>query len=89
MSTHTESVTIVRSELLALDTLCHGIVTAAGEEGPCCKPATTVVCDGESAGLWPACTWHAHRYGGALDLATIRKALETGAASFDREVADW
>lgn len=91
MSTYSERVTIVRSQIEHLDTLCAGIVTRQGEEDACCKDATTIVYDAESATPWPACTWHAHRYGGALTLAQIREALTTGATSFEREVevSEW
>ena len=60
------------------DGLCHGIVTRDGIEDACCKDATTIIYDPESVTLWPACTWHANRYGGALSLATIRTALAEG-----------
>lgn len=82
-----ERVCITRSEIVDLDTLCHGIVTRGGEEDACCKSATAIVYDAESANVWPACTWHAHRYGGALTLAQIREAVETGATRFEREVS--
>lgn len=88
-ATYTERVTIVRSQIERLDTLCAGIVTRHGEQDACCKPATTILYDAESADIWPACTWHAHRNGGALTLAQIREALESGATRFEREVADW
>lgn len=68
----TERVTIVRSEIERVDTLCAGIVIRQGEMDACCKHATTIVYDREHASLWPACTWHANRYGGALTLAQIR-----------------
>lgn len=84
MSTYTEAVTIARSQIERLDTLCAGIVD--GTEDACCKPATTIVYDAESADVWPACTWHAHRYGGALTLEQVREALTIGATRFDREV---
>lgn len=87
MSTYSERVTIVRSQLEDIDTLCHGIVTHRGCEDACCKPATAIVYDAESADVWPACTFHAHRYGGALTLAQIREALTTGATRFERQVS--
>lgn len=74
------------SELASLDTLCAGIVTCDGIEDACCKPATAVVYDIESAQPWPACTWHAHRYGGAITLAEIRQAATTGCVWLTREV---
>lgn len=86
-ATYTERVTIARSQIDRLDNLCDGIVTRDGREDACCKPATTVVYDAESADVWPACTWHAHRYGGALTLAQIREVAEKGYTSFEREVS--
>lgn len=85
---YVEKVTVVRSQIERLDTLCAGVVTRAGEEDACCKDATAIVYDAEFADVWPACTWHAHRYGGALTLAQIREALTTGATCFEREAAD-
>ena len=82
----TYGVTITRSQVEGLDTLCAGTVTRDGEQDACCKDATAIVYDAESATVWPACTWHAHRYGGALTLAQIREAIETGATRFEREV---
>ena len=82
-----ERVMIARSQIDRLDTLCAGIVTHDGEQDACCKPATTIVYDAECADVWPACTWHAHRYGGALTLAQIAEARETGSTSFEREVS--
>lgn len=78
-------VTVTRSELEALDHLCAGIVTRDGEQDACCKPATTVIYDAESGHVWPGCTWHAHRYGGAVTLAVIRDAVTNGAAEFEWE----
>lgn len=89
MSVYIERVTVVRSQITDLDTLCDGIITRDGIEDACCKPATAVIYDAESASIWPACTWHAHRYGGALTLAQVREAVETGATRFEREVADY
>jgi hypothetical protein len=89
MSTYTEPVLIVRSQIERLDTLCHGIVTRDGWEDACSKPATTVLYDAEGGDVWPACTWHANRNGGALTLAQIREALTTGATELEREVVDY
>lgn len=85
----TERITITRSQIQDIDTLCAGIVTRNGEMDACCKAATTIIYDAENASVWPACTWHAHRYGGALTLAQIREALTQGATRFEREVAPW
>lgn len=81
-------VMVVRSELESLDTLCHGIVTRGGEEDACSKPAAAVIWDRESASIWPACIWHANRFGGALTLGQVSEALRWGATSFEREVPD-
>lgn len=85
--TYTERISVVRSQITSLDYLCHGIVTRSGEQDACSKPATTILYDAEGADVWPACTWHAHRYGGALTLAQVREALEDGATWFEREVS--
>ena len=85
MSGYTERATVTRSQIERLDTLCSGIVTRKGVEDACCKDATAIVYDAESGDVWPACTWHAHRYGGALTLAQIREALTGGATTFERE----
>ena len=84
--TYMEQVIVVRSQIERLDHLCAGIVYRQGDMDACCKPATTIVYDAEGADVWPACTWHAHRYGGALTLAQVREALTTGATRFEREV---
>ena len=86
MSTYVEAVTITRSQIEGIDTLCHGIVTRDGIEDACSKPATAILYDAEGASVWPACTWHAHRYGGALTLAHVREAMLRGATQFEREV---
>lgn len=78
-------VAVTRSELEHLDILCAGIVTRDFIEDACCKPATTVLYDTESADVWPACTWHANRYGGALTLKQLREAIRVGVTHFERE----
>lgn len=83
-----ERYVVTRSQIESVDTLCAGIVTRSCEEDACCKNATTIVYDLEGANPWPACTWHAHRYGGALTLAEVREALETGATWIEREARD-
>lgn len=75
---------VTRTEIDDLDTLCHGIVVRDGWEDACNKPATTVLFHPES-GVWPACTWHANRWGGALTLADLATARETGCVSVDWE----
>ncbi len=87
MSTYSERVTLTHSDLERVtDTLCHGIITRDSIEDACCKDATTVIYDAESASLWPACTWHAHRYGGALTLGQLTALRDEGSVSFEREV---
>lgn len=71
-------VCITRTEVQSLDTLCAGIITRHGEEEPCCKDATTVLFDRTFGGIWPACTWHANRNGGALSIAQLRTAIAEG-----------
>lgn len=58
------------------DDHCHGLVARDGFEDACGKPPTTVI-DDPDGGPWPACTWHAHRYGGSrvLTLREMREAL--------------
>lgn len=80
--------TVVRSEIERLDTLCAGIVVRDGEEDACCKPAC-VIAYHPDGGVWPACVWHAHRYGGALTLAQVAEALTTGATVVEYEVGAW
>lgn len=44
---------------------CHGIVTREGEMDACGKPPVAII-DGRSSEdetFWPACSFHAHRYG--------------------------
>ena len=85
--TYTERVTIVRTQIVGIDYLCHGIVTRDGVEDACSKDATAILYDAEGADVWPACTWHANRNGGALTLAQIAEVLEDGATHLEREVA--
>jgi hypothetical protein len=44
---------------------CHGIVIRDGEQDACGKPAVAMIdaraC--EDGGYWPACVYHANRYG--------------------------
>lgn len=86
LTTYTERVTVARSQIERLDYLCAGIITRAGEQDACCKPATTILYDLESGDVWPACSWHANRNGGALTLAQVREALTTGSTRLEREV---
>lgn len=87
MTAYNERVTITRTQVESLDTLCHGIVVRDGEQDACSKDATTVLYDAESASIWPACSWHANRYGGALTLAQLNEARSDGATRFEREVS--
>ncbi len=84
---YSERVCITRSQLEDLDHLCHGEVTRDGHLEACMKDATAVLYDAESASIWPACTWHANRWGGALTLAEIATAHREGSVWFEREVA--
>lgn len=64
----------------ALSDECHGIVVIQGYEDACNKPATSII-DGrgtEDETYWPACAYHAHRYGRGrvVPLAQIRAALD-------------
>ena len=85
-----ETSTITRTELDALDTVCHGIVTRDGWIDACNKPAVAAVYSPEKAGIWPACTWHSHRYGTGLmvTLAQQREARETGATVVTYDIED-
>lgn len=61
---------------------CHGVVTRDGIEDDCGKPPTSIIDDPEG-GPWPACTYHAHRYGNGrvVPLAQIvAQARRDGAA---------
>lgn len=40
---------------------CHGLITRNGEQDACGKPP--VARDFEDGCIWPACAYHAHRYG--------------------------
>jgi len=43
---------------------CHGLVVRDGVQDACGKPPVAVVDDRtEDGGYWPACAWHANRYG--------------------------
>jgi hypothetical protein len=43
---------------------CHGQVTRGGEDDACGKPPVALIESyGEFEGYWPACAWHANRYG--------------------------
>lgn len=94
VSKRTASVT--RTELEDLDTLCAGVVTRNGEQDACCKPATAVILETEDSTIWPACTYHAHRYGSGtvyavtLTLAQMREAMANGCVSVEHdEVPQW
>jgi len=64
------------------DQHCHGIVTRDGEQDACHKPTVAII-DGrgtEAETYWPACTYHAHRYGGGrvmplMDLLLAEHAM--------------
>lgn len=57
---------------------CHGIVVRDGHEDACGKPPVAIV-DGratEDEGYWPACAWHANRYGPCVPLADLLAVVE-------------
>jgi hypothetical protein len=58
---------------------CHGLVTRDGHEDACGKPAVAIIDarDREDGCYWPACAYHAHRYGRGrvVPLTAIREAL--------------
>ena len=61
---------------------CHGLVIRDGIEDVCGKPPVAVI-DGrgtEEGTYWPACAYHAHRYGHGrcVPLADIDAALWPG-----------
>lgn len=63
---------------------CHGLVVRDGEEDACGKPPVALI-DGrgtESETFWPACAYHANRYGGERCVPL----LSIAAALFDRRV---
>jgi hypothetical protein len=76
----TTATRLLRDLLRALDDdHCHGIVTRDGEQDACGKPTTCIV-DGhgtEDETFWPACTYHANRYGGGriVPLTVIREVV--------------
>jgi len=59
---------------------CHGLVVREGFEDACGKPPVSII-DGrgtEDESFWPACGYHAHRYGRGrlVPLAVIHASLE-------------
>lgn len=65
--------------LLDYATGCHGGVIRDGEQDACEKPAVAVI-DGrgsEDESYWPACAYHANRYGAGrcVPLVVLRAAL--------------
>lgn len=54
---------------------CGGVVLRNGEQDACGKTATALIDD---SGLWPVCTYHAHRYGkgDVVPLTTILAEVE-------------
>ena len=54
----------VRAVLKSADH-CHGIVTRDGEQDACGKPPVALIDarDLEDGCIWPACAYHANRYG--------------------------
>lgn len=61
---------------------CHGVVTRDFEQDACGKPPVAII-DGrgtEAETFWPACAYHAHRYGGGrvVSIAVLLAAAEQG-----------
>lgn len=58
---------------------CHGIVTRQGDEDACGKPPVAMI-DGRvgDEGYWPACAYHANRWGqvGYNRLVTLAEIVE-------------
>ena len=73
----------IRNALDGLAGGCHGIVTRNGEQDACGKTPTMLI-DArtfEDGCIWPACTYHAHRYGRGHVVplaAIIRELSRTG-----------
>ena len=71
----------LRAEVLGADH-CHGIVTRDGEQDACGKPPVAIIDarEAEDGCYWPACTFHAYRYGRGhvVPLPTIRAAFLEG-----------
>lgn len=59
---------------------CHGLVTRDGEQDACGKPPVAIIDarDFEDGCYWPACAYHANRYGNGrcVSLSELRAALE-------------
>ena len=68
----------LRAEILRADH-CHGLVTRDGEEDACGKPPVAIIdaTAAEAGCYWPACAYHANRYGRGhvVPLARIVEAL--------------
>lgn len=61
---------------------CHGLVVREGIEDACGKPPVAIV-DGrgtEDETHWPACAYHANRYGGGRCVALVElvRTIEEG-----------
>jgi hypothetical protein len=58
---------------------CHGLVTRDGEQDACGKPPVAIIdCrDFDDGYFWPACAYHANRYGRGrcVSLAVILASL--------------
>jgi len=60
---------------------CHGLVVRFGIEDACGKAPVAIV-DGrgtEDEGFWPACAWHANRYGPCVPIGYLLASMR-GAA---------
>lgn len=65
---------------------CHGIVTRDGEQDACGKPPVAVI-DGrgtEDEGYWPACAYHANRYGRGKCVPLARLLADAEAKAEER-----
>lgn len=62
---------------------CHGIVTRDGEMDACGKPPVAIIDarGAEDGCYWPACAYHAHRYGRGhvVPLPDLLAAIKAGA----------
>ena len=68
---------------------CHGIVTRDGEMDACGKPPVAIIDgrDTEAEGYWPACAFHAHRYG-RMRCVPIEQIIRAITEVPDRQVLD-
>jgi hypothetical protein len=69
-------------DVLARADHCHGLVIRDGEQDACGKPPVAIIDarDVEDGCYWPACAYHANRYGRGqcVPLTDLRAALTRG-----------